>query len=103
MVHHAEEWPWSSASPLAGGQDRPSLAPWPVAKPEDWIEWLNVPELPRELEEIRESIRKGWPFGNPTWRAGAMRRLDWEIRGPRGRPRGSSVSCRDLVRSLGRG
>ena len=75
LVAAAEDWPWTSAYLLGTSGARPVLAPWPVAKPADWAEMLNVPE-PR-LDEIRRSFRKGIPFGNITWREGAMNRLRW--------------------------
>jgi putative transposase len=88
LVARAEDWPWSSASPLALGADRPALAPWPVPKPQDWLERLNVPEPARSVEELRQALKKGMPFGNPAWRAGAMRRLKWRVSSrPPGRPK----------------
>ncbi len=103
LVHAAEDWPWSSASPGAGRDDRPALAPWPVPKPADWRDWLNVPEPPGDLKEIRRAIRRGLPYGNITWRAGTMRRLRWAVGGRRGRPPGSgTVPCRELIRAMGR-
>lgn len=37
LVARAEDWPWSSASPMALSPDRPVLSAWPVSKPADWL------------------------------------------------------------------
>jgi len=37
LVAKAEDWPWSSASPMALSPDRPVLSAWPVSKPADWL------------------------------------------------------------------
>ena len=77
LVARAEDWPWTSASPLSLRDDRPRLSPWPVARPGDWEEWLNVPEPTETLNEIRHAIRRGLPFGNVLWRALTAKRLGW--------------------------
>lgn len=88
LVERAEDWPWSSASELALGDGRPPLEPWPVPKPTNWFELLNLPEPPRELQEIREAIRRGRPFGDEDWRLRAVGRLGWRVGSrPPGRPR----------------
>lgn len=95
LVARAEDWPWSSASPHAQDADRPVLTPWPVPKPEDWLEQLNVPEARGVLEELRTAVRLGRPFGNVTWRSATIRRLPWDIpcRKP-GRPAATSHAPR---------
>jgi putative transposase len=101
LVDRAEDWPWSSASPLAVGASRPALAPWPVDRPADWTTRLNAPKPASELEDIRTSIRRGLPLGTPAWRAVAMSRLKWPVSGPRGRPPGSRTGqCREMQRAL---
>lgn len=91
LVTRAEAWPWTSAYLLASPDKRPALAEWPVPKPADWRDRLNVPQPAHLLAELRHSFRKGVPFGNVTWRAGAMKRLKWVGTGRRrGRPPQSS-------------
>jgi putative transposase len=88
LVARAEEWEWSSASPLTHEPGRPVIAPWPVERPRDWLDLLNVPEPPRTLEEIRRAVRKGVPFGDVVWSAVATGRLTWPVHGGQaGRPR----------------
>lgn len=87
LVAAAEDWEWTSAScrgvrPRA----RPDLAPWPVPKPADWTDELNVPEDPRRLDEIRKAIRRGRHLGSPEWRERIAGELKWRSgRGP-GKP-----------------
>jgi putative transposase len=63
LVARAEDWEWTSASPLARTEGRPPLTGWPVARPEPWLEVLNEPEPRDELRELRSCLRKGTPFG----------------------------------------
>jgi putative transposase len=88
LVERAEAWPWSSASPSAYAAGRPSLSPWPLEKPEDWLQLLNLPEPPTALRDVRAAIRRGLPFGTDDWRAATVKELGWRtgVR-PRGRPR----------------
>jgi putative transposase len=86
LVACAEDWPWSSASAVPLSIEGPPVAPWPVPRPADWLEWLNAPEPSRFLEEIRRSVRKGIPYGDGAWRDCAKSRLAWLRGRPRGRP-----------------
>ena len=88
LVARVEGWQWSSASPCSAEQGWLQLAAWPVPKPVNWLETLNLPEPPAALDEIRRSIRRGLPYGTVTWRAGTMAQLKWRS-GARlpGRPR----------------
>lgn len=42
------------------------LSAWPVARPRDWIARENRPETVSELEALRLSVQRGWPFGEDT-------------------------------------
>lgn len=77
LVPRATEWPWSSVSPLASGAGRPSLTPWPVGRPANWIDLLDAPEPPRALREIRMAIRKGRHYGLAAWRLETAEKLRW--------------------------
>lgn len=77
VVARAEDWPWSSASPEAGGAGRPALAPWPIARPLDWHDQLNLPEPADVLSDIRRAIRVGRHYGTPSWRIEAAASLRW--------------------------
>jgi putative transposase len=84
LVARAEDWEWSSASPLAGGRDRPCLAAWPVPKPANWLDHLNEELFDGSAAEVRASIRDGAHFGDEGWREEVHEQLSWRSgRGPR--------------------
>lgn len=87
LVGRAEDWPWSSAASSAGAADRPRISTWPVTRPGDWLERLNVPEPPRTLERVRSAVHAGRHFGSASWRLAAAASLKWRngLR-QRGRP-----------------
>jgi len=59
-----------------------------VDLPRNYRSWLNVPEPSEELTIIRESIRKGIPYGRESWRSRMVERhnLAHTLREP-GRPK----------------
>ncbi len=68
------------------------LAPGPVARPADWLRHVNQPHTDAELERLRDSIRRGRPFGDERWTAEAALALGLEASlRPRGRPRKGKV------------
>jgi putative transposase len=87
LVGRAEQWPWSSLGASAsGGAVR--LDPGPVARPADWVEWVNRPLTDAELESLRLCVSRGRPYGSVVWMAATARRLGLEAAlRPRGRPR----------------
>jgi putative transposase len=68
LVRRAEEWPWSS---LGRGLSSPDtfvqLSPWPVERAANWTEKVNASLTQKEVEQIRLSVRRGRPFGRPSW------------------------------------
>ena len=77
LVACAEDWPWSSAAPTASLPGRPALSPWPVRKPDDWLELLNAPESTRSLQTVRGAIRAGRHLGSASWRLRTAQTLQW--------------------------
>lgn len=61
---------------------------WPTKPARDWLAALNRPETPEELEALRQSVRRGSPYGEVTWQKRTAKRLGLEssLR-PRGRPK----------------
>ena len=47
-----------------GQQYRLSMA---VAKPENWVWWVNQPQTDGELEALRHSVNRGTPYGIADW------------------------------------
>jgi putative transposase len=86
LVERAQEWRWSSAAP--SGQDSPSLDPGPVLRPAGWLRHVNKPQTVAEVERLRESLRRGRPFGEERWMKKTAGKLGLEASlRPRGRPR----------------
>jgi putative transposase len=86
LVQRAEEWPWSSLEREVT-QQMNMVHPWPVARPGNWVSWLNQPQRDAELEELRHSVNRGTPYGSPDWvlRTAMQLGLEGSLR-PRGRP-----------------
>lgn len=115
MVDRAQDWLWSSVldlglsgfraippslilpstsqgpGDLVLGEERrprPLLHPGPVARPEDWLKYVNEPRTEAEVEAMRECLRRGRPFGGLEWTQRAAQQLGLEASlRPRGRPR----------------
>ena len=91
LVGRAQDWRWCSLWRRASG-DAESKAllhePWPVDRPPDWVKWVNEPQTEAELAALRESLRRGRPFGDAAWQRRAARQygLESTLRPPH-RPR----------------
>lgn len=87
LVDRAEHWPWSSLrGRMLGSDGLTSSAPVPLA--DNWCELVNEAPHDGEVEDIRESLSRGRPYGDPAWTRGTAERLGLlsSLR-PRGRPR----------------
>jgi putative transposase len=86
VVQRAQDWLWSSAAPTRPGL--PLLDPGPVPRPADWLEYVNRPQTETEVQALRDSLRRGRPFGTLAWMAATAQHLGLEASlRPRGRPR----------------
>ena len=89
LVRRAEAWRWGSLWVRGHGEEaaplRAMLAEWPV--PREWVQRVNEPITPRELERLRASVARGRPYGDEPWtlRTAARLRLGHTLRPP-GRP-----------------
>ena len=91
LVQRAEDWRWSSLWRRLhpGASTGPPLADWPVPMPYDLRGWVNVPLSDGELAALRNSVRRGTPFGARTWAQGIADQFGLALeRSRRGRPRG---------------
>jgi len=115
LVKRAQDWRFSSAAAAGSGEKGSAsakrsqtplqepdptsdqapakpLAHWlvrgPGERPEPWLRFVNREEEVEELARLRECVNRGSPYGNPTWRENAAKKLGLEstIR-PRGRPK----------------
>jgi putative transposase len=86
LVKRAENWRWGSAR-LRGAHEKgwPALASGPLDLPHDWSRLLNEPQTPAEEEAMRQSVRRGLPFGDAQWQLRTAKRLAISLR-RRGRP-----------------
>jgi REP-associated tyrosine transposase len=88
LVRRAEDWPWSSCWLRQHQQTDGVIEPWPVARPDDWLNILNAAESPEQLEEVRTAVNRGIPFGEPIWVEEAAKIIGVEPHRKRaGRPR----------------
>jgi putative transposase len=77
LVKRAEKWRWSSLNErLQATETR--LSPWPLPIPADWVERVNRPETPAELEALRKSVNRGTPYGGEHWQRLTAKRLSLE-------------------------
>jgi putative transposase len=69
LVTRAENWRWSSLwhHARAGSPPPAWLAPWPIKRPTNWLDWTNQPQTSIELEAIRISVQRGRPYGSNNW------------------------------------
>lgn len=92
LVERAEDWRWGSLCRrhCSTVVQRNLLSEGPLSLPSDWIQRVNEPETPGELEAIRNCVSRGAPYGSASWIEKTAKRFGLEstLR-PRGRPPGS--------------
>ncbi|MEX1042948.1 MAG: transposase [Pirellulaceae bacterium] len=91
LVDRAEDWRFGSLwqrDQQATPRFYPSLAAWPLPRPEGWIEHVNQPQSESELAAIAECIERSIPYGNPEWQKQTAKRMGIELtRRTSGRPK----------------
>jgi putative transposase len=78
LVTNASDWPWSSASRLAGHPERPPLSEWPLPRTSFWTEYIQAVMPQDDLDRVRLSVRRGRPYGNDDWVRGICKTLGLE-------------------------
>jgi Transposase and inactivated derivatives len=58
---------WQYSSLYQRLQPKTFLAPWPIDKPKDYLEFVETPLTASELETTRYSVNRGKPLGTETW------------------------------------
>lgn len=92
LVDRAEHWPWSSlwARREGDGEVQAILKPWPVpgGVPRQWLRTVNAPQPEAQLADVRQSVRRGRPYGEDGWVRQTASKLDLasSLRSP-GRPK----------------
>ena len=86
LVTRSADWNWSSARTRKTGSV--SLTDSPVPLPSNWRQWVDRPQTPAELEQLRHCVNRGTPHGGGDWttRVAGQLGIEASLR-PRGRPR----------------
>jgi len=90
LVERAEGWRWSSIYRIARRDAKLAdfLSPWPMERPQNWIECVNEPDKASELDDLRSSAQRGRPFGSEDWMIKTAKHLGLEATmHSRGRPK----------------
>ena len=67
LVQRAQDWRWSSAARVGSADGRALLSDWPAPRPRNWIDYLTNGIPKEELLRLRESARRGTPYGSDSW------------------------------------
>ena len=88
MVSSAEQWRWCSLWHRLNKPGSITLAEWPLAAGQRWLDYVNQVETEAELKALRRSAWSGAPFGQTVWQQTTAKRLGLEstLRCP-GRPK----------------
>ena len=89
LVSRAEQWRWGS---LWQWNQKPEPKPplhcsWPIPRPRGWIERVNQPATEKELAAVRDSVKRGCPFGDFEGVEPTVKELGLVHLAPKGRPR----------------
>ena len=89
LVERAQDWRWGSLWRQVRGkiEQAPRVDPWPVARPSDWLDYVNQPAQTIEVNTLRRCTQRGSPYGDEAWVGNVADQLGLEstLR-PRGRP-----------------
>ena len=91
MVKKAEEWMWSSLYQRLKNPElsKKILTAWPIDLPSNYLALVNAKQPKPQLDNIRQSLTKGQPFGGEYWVNKQINKYDlgYTLRQP-GRPKG---------------
>ena len=87
LVARAEDWPWSSVAQRAGRRSPVALDEWPVTRPPDWTDLVQL-DAAEETQELRQAVSRSSPYGPEDWRVQIASQLQLATSlAPVGRPR----------------
>lgn len=66
LVARAEDWHWSSLGQRARGRTTVSLTDWPVERPTDWTDLVQL-DVVEETAELRQALTRSSPYGPTDW------------------------------------
>jgi putative transposase len=80
LVERAESWPWGSLWRWhqANAAEKSLLAPWPVRRSANWLEFVNSPQSEEELAALRRCVQRDCPYGDERWSQQTVKRLGLE-------------------------
>jgi putative transposase len=91
LVARAEDWKWGSLHQRSDPSGESLLGDWPLPRPSDWVDYVNLPQTEAEVEAIRHCLRRGSPYGEASWTKAAAAQLGLQSTlHRRGRPRGEN-------------
>ena len=96
IVARPSEWRWGSAWTGRTDQSSPCLTPWPVERPADWSERVEMSDEDA-AEKLRAVIVRGVPYGDQEWTIATAARLALPApAGRRGHPGQNAPIDRDV-------
>ena len=77
LVKRAQDWRWGSLWIRRNGtaEQKALLSPWPVERPRNWLETVNMALTAKEQERLVTSFDRGWPYGDETWTGKIVKQL----------------------------
>ncbi|ACH39482.1 transposase, Y1_Tnp domain-containing [Citrifermentans bemidjiense Bem] len=67
LVKSAKDWRWSSHRDRLKGAGNGTISDLPIALPDAWSSYTDLPLTSIELEKLRKSVAKRAPFGEEEW------------------------------------
>jgi putative transposase len=67
LVQRAEDWPWGSLAQRMRRTATVSLAEWPVPRPRNWIEIVQL-DVVAETQALQLAVCRSAPYGPDDWR-----------------------------------
>jgi len=88
LVNSAKAWKWSSHRESSNMKPRLLTSEPPIILSQDWSRYVDHPLAANELTILSESVKRGSPYGEITWRTKISKELGLEstLRS-RGRPK----------------
>ncbi|MDD5496776.1 MAG: transposase [Candidatus Omnitrophica bacterium] len=88
LVNMAKDWPWSSHKETIGKSKHRLIDDAPIQLPDNWDSYINKDMAEKDLDKIRQSVKRQSPYGTNEWQSLICKQLGLEstLR-PRGRPK----------------
>ena len=88
LIKNPNDWQWSSLAVRNGLEAPFKLTEGPVKLPSNWPSLVAKAQMPQQINELKNSIIRTAPFGQPNWKIKTALKMNLEstLR-PRGRPK----------------